>query len=138
LEAIGAPFVQTVSCRENALAVVAVQPLDLLIFHWRAHHKDGLLLVRQIRADFEGPVRLMPIVVMAAEGGERRQEALAAGASEFVPMPFTPAAFLGKLQEAVFRPRPFIEAKSYTGPDRRRRLLARKDAPKRRKSDVTI
>ena len=55
-----------------------------------------------------------------------------AGVTEFLRKPFAPQHIALRLESLRKAPRPFVEAESYAGPDRRRRVA---DAPKRRATD---
>jgi len=43
------------------------------------------------------------------------------GVTEFLAKPFTVQAFFDRLVSVIIRPRAFVDAESYFGPDRRRR-----------------
>ena len=70
----------------QALAMVDVWRPDLVFMDWRMPALDGLSATRQIRANAAGP---QPRVVMltASAYAEEREEALAAGADEFMRKP---------------------------------------------------
>jgi signal transduction histidine kinase/CheY-like chemotaxis protein/HAMP domain-containing protein len=70
----------------QALAMVDVWQPDLVFMDWRMPALDGLSATRQIRANQEGP---QPRIVMltASAFAEEREEALNAGADEFMRKP---------------------------------------------------
>jgi signal transduction histidine kinase/DNA-binding response OmpR family regulator len=70
----------------QALAMVDVWRPDLVFMDWRMPALDGLSATRQIRADRDGP---QPRIVMltASAFAEERQEALNAGADDFMRKP---------------------------------------------------
>ena len=70
----------------QALAMVDVWQPDLVFMDWRMPALDGLSATRQIRANAAGP---QPRIVMltASAFAEERQEALNAGADEFMRKP---------------------------------------------------
>jgi PAS domain S-box-containing protein len=70
----------------QALAMVDVWRPDLVFMDWRMPALDGLSATRQIRANLDGP---QPRIVMltASAFAEERQEALNAGADEFMRKP---------------------------------------------------
>lgn len=70
----------------QALAMVDVWRPDLVFMDWRMPTLDGLSATRQIRADRDGP---QPRIVMltASAFAEERQEALNAGADDFMRKP---------------------------------------------------
>jgi signal transduction histidine kinase/DNA-binding response OmpR family regulator/HAMP domain-containing protein len=70
----------------QALAMVDVWQPDLVFMDWRMPALDGISATRQIRANHEGP---QPSIVMltASAFAEEREEALGAGADEFLRKP---------------------------------------------------
>ena len=70
----------------QALAMVDVWQPDLVFMDWRMPVLDGISATRQIRANQDGP---QPGIVMltASAFAEEREEALAAGADEFMRKP---------------------------------------------------
>jgi CheY-like chemotaxis protein/anti-sigma regulatory factor (Ser/Thr protein kinase) len=70
----------------QALAMVDVWQPDLVFMDWRMPALDGISATRQIRANRDGP---QPGIVMltASAFAEEREEALAAGADEFMRKP---------------------------------------------------
>jgi len=70
----------------QALAMVDVWQPDLVFMDWRMPALDGLSATRRIRANRDGP---QPRIVMltASAFTEQREEALAAGADEFMRKP---------------------------------------------------
>jgi CheY-like chemotaxis protein len=70
----------------QALAMVDVWRPDLVFMDWRMPALDGLSATRQIRANRDGP---QPRIVMltASAFAEERQEALSAGADDFMRKP---------------------------------------------------
>ncbi|MRW84763.1 response regulator [Pseudoduganella sp. FT26W] len=70
----------------QALAMVDVWQPDLVFMDWRMPALDGISATRQIRANREGP---QPSIVMltASAFAEEREEALGAGADEFLRKP---------------------------------------------------
>jgi signal transduction histidine kinase/CheY-like chemotaxis protein/HAMP domain-containing protein len=70
----------------QALAMVDVWQPDLVFMDWRMPALDGISATRQIRANQEGP---QPSIVMltASAFAEEREEALGAGADEFLRKP---------------------------------------------------
>jgi two-component system, chemotaxis family, chemotaxis protein CheY len=94
---------------------------------------DGLWLVRAIRASPHQATAMMPIIVLTAHSTELMvARARDAGATEFVTKPFSVKSLVSRLDEAIFRPRPFIRTADYFGPDRRRRKADPYIGPERR------
>lgn len=70
----------------QALAMVDVWHPDLVFMDWRMPALDGLSATRQIRANAAGPQPKV-VVLTASAFAEEREEALAAGADEFMRKP---------------------------------------------------
>lgn len=84
---------------------------------------DAVELVRRLRADATGPNRLTPVIMMAAAPDATRIAAARdAGVTEFLRKPFAATHLKSRLDSIAGSPRPFIEAETYAGPDRRRKV----------------
>ena len=105
--------------RTSALRALAIvdesPPIGVRTFHcpwclgWHADH----------------PNRAMPIIMMAATPDTKMiQLARDAGVTEFLRKPFSAEHIKLRLDGLTKAPRTFVEAKSYAGPDRRRRTVA--------------
>lgn len=71
-------------------------PFDVALVDWNMPVMDGLEFVLEVRRD--RTLDEMAIVMVTTESEERQvQRAIAAGASEYLMKPFTPAAFEQKL-----------------------------------------
>ena len=87
---------------EEALDLVAVRPPQAAIVDLMLPDIDGVEVTRRIREWSE-----MPILVLSAVGDEERKvEALAAGADDYVTKPFGPRELVARLEAALRRARP--------------------------------
>ncbi|MCW2239485.1 response regulator [Azospirillum canadense] len=112
----------------------ALQP-DVILTDWDMQPLNGLDLTRRIRR-LPGQERFTPIIMISAYS--RLSNVLAArnaGVSEFLVKPLSPQALYHRLAAVIERPRPFIEAPNYIGPDRRRQGAEGYLGRKRRQSD---
>jgi DNA-binding response OmpR family regulator len=82
---------------------------------------DGLELTRLIRTSEDSPDPFVPIIMLSGHV-DRMRAARDAGVSEFMMKPVSVRTFLACLGAVVERPRPFVRANGYFGPDRRRML----------------
>lgn len=97
---------------------------DVIIIDDALAAPDAVDLVRRLRADAAGPNRLTPVIMMsAAPGAARIAAARDAGVTEFLRKPFAANHLKSRLDSIFGSPRPFIEAETYAGPDRRRRTV---------------
>ncbi len=87
---------------EEALDLAAVRPPEAAILDLMLPDVDGVELTRRLREWSE-----MPILVLSAVGEEdRKVEALAAGADDYVTKPFGPRELVARLEAALRRARP--------------------------------
>jgi two-component system, OmpR family, KDP operon response regulator KdpE len=92
----------TAGTGEEALDRAAVKPPEAAILDLMLPDIDGVELTRRLREWSQ-----MPIVVLSAVGEEdRKVEALAAGADDYVTKPFGPRELVARLEAALRRARP--------------------------------
>jgi len=95
----------TAASGQEALDRAAVRPPEAAILDLMLPDIDGIEVTRRLREWSE-----MPIVVLSAVGEEdRKVEALAAGADDYVTKPFGPRELVARLQAALRRARPESE-----------------------------
>ncbi len=81
--------------------------------------------------------RQAPIIVLSAEATAAAIKAARdAGAHEFLCKPFTAGALFKRVENVILKPRPWIEAKMYVGPDRRRFNSGEFEGDKKRRADA--
>jgi two-component system, chemotaxis family, chemotaxis protein CheY len=77
-----------------------------------------------LRAATDCQNRLIPVIMMSsAPDAKRIADARDAGVTEFLRKPFAANHLQSRLTSIEANPRGFIEAREYTGPDRRRRSV---------------
>jgi two-component system response regulator PilR (NtrC family) len=92
----------TAGTRGAALAVLAAEPVALLITDVRLPDGDGLDIVRAARARTEPP----PVIVVTGfSSAQSRHQALAAGATAYLAKPFSTSALTSMVRDAL-APRP--------------------------------
>jgi two-component system, OmpR family, KDP operon response regulator KdpE len=92
----------TASSGEEALDAAAVKPPEAAILDLMLPDVDGVELTRRLREWSK-----MPIVVLSAVGEEdRKVEALAAGADDYVTKPFGPRELIARLEAVLRRAQP--------------------------------
>ncbi|HEX3733649.1 MAG TPA: response regulator transcription factor [Solirubrobacterales bacterium] len=92
----------TASTGEEALDRAAVKPPEAAILDLMLPDVDGVELTRRLRE-----WSAMPIVVLSAVGEEdRKVEALAAGADDYVTKPFGPRELIARLEAVLRRAQP--------------------------------
>lgn len=93
---------------------------------------NGIALVRALRQAAEGLNRDTPVIMMSSEPDTAEiATARDAGITEFLRKPFATQQVQTRLSAILAAPRPFVEAKAYAGPDRRRRRTPRQESERR-------
>ena len=82
---------------------------------------DGIEFVRRIRNDEKCDNPFVPIIMVTGHASKERVNAARnAGINELLVKPVTANAIMSRVDAVIRKPRPFIRAKEYFGPDRRR------------------
>ena len=68
----------------EALREIEAQPFDLVVLDWMLPDRDGLDILRQLRASG----CRVPVLLITARGGSNRDMAFQSGASAFLTKPF--------------------------------------------------
>ena len=107
----------------TALFELSRRPFEIIVIDDGITGPDAVELVRRLRTDPASPNRLTPVIMMAAAPDAARIAAARdAGVTEFLRKPFAAAHLKSRLDSIAGSPRPFIEAETYAGPDRRRKV----------------
>lgn len=108
---------------------------DVVYLDYEMPVMDGLAFLHEARA-FKSDQRYVPIVMLTSHAEMSRLAAARdLGVNEFLCKPVTAAAILKRLEAVIMHPRPFLQAATYVGPDRRRRHDPAYNGPRRRASD---
>ncbi len=98
---------------------------------------DGLAFTRAVRTDPDCPVPDVPILMVTGHCEKHHVEAARdAGVTEFIAMPVTANTIAERLRSAIEKPRAFVRARNFVGPERRRRQLPLVSTASRRASDL--
>lgn len=111
---------------------------DIIITDRKMEPLDGLDFVRLIRKGQDSPNPYVPIILLTGYTElERITEARDAGVTEILAKPISIEALHSRIVSIIEKPRSFIKAKHYFGPDRRRgRRAERYERPHRRDDDA--
>ena len=132
LSAFGCRRILEAADAPAALKLLAAERVDVLICDWKMRPMDGLALVKRLRDPQRSADPFLPIIMLTAYAEKAKvRQARDAGATEFLAKPFTAGALYGRIQSIVNRPRPFVRANAFFGPDRRRRRMAYDGAERR-------
>ncbi|HWQ86264.1 response regulator [Brevundimonas sp.] len=107
-----------------------------IVFTERTGDKlDGEVLARKLRRSHLG-CRRAPIIMVTAEATATTiLGARDAGVHEFLRKPFTSADLFKRVENVALKPRDWVEAVGYVGPDRRRFNSGEFSGPRKRKAD---
>lgn len=89
---------------DGAQAMLALRGggIDLVVSDWMMPVKDGITLLREIRAD--ETLKHLPVILLTGEG-KREQviEAIKSGATDYIVKPFAPQTLVDKVKRAMSR-----------------------------------
>lgn len=134
----GVGFQNIVNCRDGRELLERTEEYAprIVITTSRLPEISGLEFTRAIRAGFRGVPRNTSIIAMTDTPTRAFLEAARdSGVDEMLVRPFNAEAVLARIQAVLLRPRPFVDAVSYAGPCRRRKVLADYHGPRRRLDD---
>lgn len=121
--------------KSGFVLVQAVKP-DFVVTDYAMEPVNGVEFVRLIRA-LHTPLAWIPIIMVTGHS-ERHyiEQARDAGVTEFLSKPITARALYLRIMEVIERPRQFVRAPTFAGPDRRRKTLPH--FAKRRSTDHEV
>ena len=123
--------------RDAFRALQTFEP-DIAIVDWEMKPMNGIEFVKAVRRRHDGVNPFMPIIMLSAHSEMSRVTAARdAGVNEFVVKPISVKALFSRIEAIIERPRPFVRAETYFGPERRRRD-ARYRGPDRRGQEAGV
>ena len=109
-----------------------VSSVDVIFSNWQMAPVDGAMLLKWVRRSKDSPDRFVPFVMVSGYGDYVKVgEARDLGATEFLAKPYSVDGLLKRIMVLVDRPRQFVLAGEYFGPDRRRQAMPRQGAERR-------
>ena len=120
----------------SAFETVRDHKPDFAIVDLHLDDLSGIEFTQLIRTAPDSPDRMLPIIMVTAYS-ERRQvkEAINVGVNEFLVKPIRPIDLFNRVRMIIEKPRPFVNAPGYFGPDRRRMRIPNYAGPFRRADD---
>jgi CheY-like chemotaxis protein len=114
---------------------LATYDIDVAYVDYEMPVMNGLDFIARARAQ-GGERRLTPIIMLTGHSDMMRLSAARdRGVNEFLAKPVTARNILLRLESVIMRPRPYIDAPDFFGPDRRRRQIPGYRGPLRRAAD---
>jgi len=111
---------------------------QLIFVDLGADHADGIGLIRKIRRSYMGYRKAPIIAIISQPTADLIIAARDAGVHEFLRKPYNTRDLLRRLEAVTLRPREWIEAMQYVGPDRRRFNSGDYKGSLKRKSDLEV
>ncbi len=135
LKAAGMRDIRHAADGGEACQLICARAPDFLILDLEMPY-DGVKTLGQIRTGAASPNRRLPVIMMTAYATPARIAAMRdAGATEVVSKPLSSTKLLARIQAVLLQPRPFIDGRTYVGPDRRRARAGHYVGPLRRSAD---
>ncbi len=136
LNALGIDNVIEASNGEEAFLLLRDKQPDLILSDLSMKPMDGIEFVRQVRMSRDSPNPYIPIIMVTGHTERHRVEAARdVGVTEVLAKPITAGSLFQRIGEIIDRPRAFVKAADYFGPDRRRHAIADYAGPFRRRED---
>ena len=129
---------QTAYCSDTERAIEVCTDFEpqLIFTEFLVEKVDGLDFTKRLRRA-RITARKAPVIMVTAEatpnsiGGARN-----AGVHEFLRKPFTAGDLFRRVENVALKPRPWIEAEMYVGPDRRRFNSGEYAGSRKRRADL--
>ena len=124
LETLGAFRVREAPDGAEALKIMGNWSVDIVLTDWVMTPLDGIEFTKIVRQSREVAHRYVPIIIVSAYSESWRiAEARDAGITEYLVKPISARTLFAHIRKVVERPRQFIDAPGYFGPDRRRHQI---------------
>jgi two-component system, chemotaxis family, chemotaxis protein CheY len=121
LEGLGVGEVLLARDGEHAFRILQRSTPDLIFVDWCMAPMNGLDLVRSLRNNRDSPCPFVPIIMCTGYTEALHvTTARDAGVTEFLAKPVSAEAVARRIEEVIRRPRNFVRADRFFGPDRRR------------------
>jgi two-component system, chemotaxis family, chemotaxis protein CheY len=110
----------------------AVKGIDVVLTDLIMPDGSGIELIQWIRAHKDDAVRFLPVILISAHTTSKVvSQARDCGANEALVKPVSGGKLASRILSLIDRPRPFIKAPGFFGPDRRRQALPYPGAERR-------
>lgn len=138
VKGLGARDVRTTKTQDSGLALARDLEPTLIFMERHGADLNGEMLARAIRRSYYG-CRRAPIIMVSAEATATGiRAARDAGVHEFLRKPFAAADVIRRIENVITKPRDWVEAVAYVGPDRRRFNSGEYPGETKRKDDRPV
>lgn len=122
----------------SALEKLRTFPADVVVADWLMAPVDGLEFTRVLRSAPDSPNPFVPVIMLTAHTEIWRVvQARDSGVNEFLAKPVSAKRLYARICSVIDKPRQFVKAARFAGPDRRRRRDPYQ-AQGRRESDAAV
>lgn len=136
LEVFGVGHILSAQNGEVGFQIYNRHQPDLIIADWMMEPVDGISFTRMVRNSPKSTNPFVPIILMTGFSEKRRVfQARDAGVTEFLVKPFNAEDLYKRMLQVIERPRQYVRAPDFFGPDRRRRVIKDYHGPMRRQTD---
>lgn len=136
LNSLGARQFLEANDASEALEILKVNQVDVIFTDWKMSPVDGIVFTRLVRTAPDSQFQMIPIIMISGYTEMHHvAEARDAGVTEFLAKPVSAKALYRRIEEVILRPRQFVRAESFTGPDRHRRSSENYRGSRRRIED---
>lgn len=134
LTQLGFRKITVASSGRQAIEQLRQQSFDFVITDWRMKDMEGIDIIRFVRTSPDSPNPRMPIIMLTGNTEAHYVfTARDAGVNEYLIKPFTADQLVRRIRSIIEKPRSFVEAPGYKGPDRRHREVDPPDGNDRRR-----
>ena len=135
---LGARQRMSAATTRRALEIAADWQPQLIFVEFAGPGLDGVEFIQRLRRSTM-VARMAPVIVVTADTRESSIKASRdAGAHEFLCKPFTAGHVYRRVENVTLKPRPWIDAKMYVGPDRRRFNSGDYEGRRKRRADSAV
>jgi len=132
LTQFGAQHVHEAENGEHGITETRSFRPDIIIADWMMSPINGVDFVQWLRESGDSPAPFTPVIMVTAYSNRHNiTEARDAGINEFLTKPISAKSLFSRIQSVIEKPRQFVRAKNYFGPDRRRRDLPHQNHERR-------
>jgi len=135
MKSMGAREIALATRTDRGFATTVEFEPQLILLEYAGPAFDGLEFTRRLRRSLIAS-RQAPVIMITAEATAASIVAARnAGVHEFLRKPYTVGDLFRRVENVTLKPRPWIEAQSYVGPDRRRFNSGEFAGQKKRRTD---
>lgn len=110
---------------------------DIILLDWVMSPMDGVEFVRWLRESEDSPDPFAPVIMVTSYSHlSNIMQARDLGVNEFLAKPISAKSLFMRIKAVIEKPRTFVRADPYFGPDRRRRLLPHRGEDRRDSMDL--